>query len=147
MLQDEKSKALQYFNEHGYLVVSNQDQRNAAEELVKEGCLIHPKPEWMGGQNTDTFFVSPSVTNKHMMPAILHKIVYPDEEYRKGEIVMVKLYSQYHKQEITVQGKIETLLFKRQDWNDPNKPELEKVEVSISNGSYWFPLNYIEKTS
>lgn len=88
-------KALEYYNAHGYYIVTSPGQQEEVDELVQQGLLHKAKPEWFAkGKELERVYVHVSVDCKEKMPASLHKVVFPlSTNFFEGEFVFADFRS------------------------------------------------------
>lgn len=107
----EKERVIDYFNSHGYYVVTSPGQQEVVDEVVKDGLLRKAEPDWfMQGYRPDNFYVHASVDCKAKMPASLHKLIYDRPAFFTNEIVELDLVQEESKQPIGVLVKIKRRL-------------------------------------
>jgi len=130
---------IEYLVENGFVFVSNANQRQVAEELVRAGHLQPVPSEWM--KSSDGYYVSAKIPNKNHMPVSLHPMIYPDPEYKDGEVVKVEL-QQSNGLPIYVFGQIT-----REPWVDGRGESRVRVSVIGTMDEVVVPTKNIMKTT
>jgi hypothetical protein len=101
-----KERAIRFYNDNGFFVVSCDEQQKAADELVAEGLLRQVKPEWFAHPvEAERWYVHASVDTRLKMPVGLAKLVLEVPPFFIGEIVTVELVDE-HKMHASVYAKV-----------------------------------------
>jgi ribosomal protein L35AE/L33A len=130
-----KQEAVDYFNTHGYYIVTSPGQQELADQLVADGLLRQADPSWFLDP-ADNLYVHASVDCKEKMPLSLRKLVC-ERQFSQGEFVRVKL--------VTTRGQDVYVVarFLRQFTSRDNQTLLE---VSVNNCSFCVPIADVSHT-
>lgn len=96
-----KQQVIDYFNAHGFYIVTSPGQQEPVDELVKEGVLKHAHPSWFALNGFDKVYVHPYVDDPCKLPVSIYGAVKGDHGFFIGEIVEV------FRDEVSFLGKIE----------------------------------------
>lgn len=133
MNQEEKDRAMEYLNWHGFYIVTSPNQQEIVNELVKEGLLIQAGEDLFEVKPAPTnIYVHPYVDRKEKMPCNLYKLVYAPPSFFKGEMVYVSL-STSNGNNVNVLARVEAV-------------RTNVVEVSIHNSCVIVPLKDVKRT-